>query len=124
MSKWTLEKILACDEIQFGTLLTFKYGRYLVNNKDNKMLSFFKENHGLIGCGDEYEHIPYMKFFRPDGTPIEPPKDKKKIKIEFWINIFEGNHLGIPYKTKESADYNACSRIACEHFEREIEVDE
>ena len=49
--------------------------------------------------------------------------EKKKLKIEFWVNVYSDDCLHI-YYTRADAQKNAMGhRISCEHFEREIEVD-
>jgi hypothetical protein len=127
MSKWTLEKILACDEIKEGAYFSYEeFERCLVLLKDETGFVFWDKivNRTNAYHGTQYWHL--FKFYRAsDMTEILPPKDKKKILKKFWVNFYEHEHIGV-YITKEAADQQVPSilkRIACEYFEREVEVD-
>ena len=60
-----------------------------------------------------------------DDWEVKP--EKKKFKIEFWVNVYRDTKQ--VFDTKEKADKAAIFNndyfkvISCEHFEREIEVD-
>ena len=62
----------------------------------------------------------------PVLTLVERPKKVKKIKLEFWVNVYDEKDLyTMHYPSKEDADrYSIMPRIACEHFERIIEIKE
>ena len=136
MSKWSLEKILACDEIKFWTMFHFggnDNASRIVLRKNKKEFLSFRDCQFSSSPDNWYsdmyaiDSVEKMIFFRPDGTIIEPPKDKKKIKIEKWLNIYLTSDMKayvVSYNTKEEADLNGLLRIACEYFERKVEVEE
>lgn len=64
-----------------------------------------------------------LKHTHPILTLVERPK-KKKIKLDFWVNVYDDGVCCLSH-TKDRADMVAGEDIiACEHFERIIEVEE
>ena len=127
MSKWTLEKILACEEIKFGTMFKFvsSESKYVVIEKLVNTLRWACNNNTQ---GFSNYNTEGIAFYRHDGTEILPPKDKKKIKVEFWVNIYECGETS-SHSSKTDADNFVTddafpSRIACEYFEHEVEVED
>ena len=123
MSKWTLEKILACEEIKFGTMFKFvsSESKYVVIEKLVNTLRWACNNNTQ---GFSNYNTEGIAFYRHDGTEILPPKDKKKIKDGFWVRVYPNGFGQVTYKDKEEAMDFGDSAIACEYFEREVEVEE
>lgn len=127
MSKWTLEKILACEEIQEGSWFSRKASDpYLILSKRDDGFWFWDKAHsqenGFHGTQDWCE----FKFYSGCGTEILPPKDKKKIKISGWLYMYSDGDV-LFYENKLPQDnfvLGGVNRIACEYFEREIEIEE
>lgn len=130
MSKWTLEKIFACDEIKTGCwvnredeVFNFLYLKRVKNGfKYYNPVTDEIFSHTLEDC-------EIFRFFKSCGTEILPPKDKKKIKKGVWVNFYESGKT-TSHISKETAKKFAYSAkaldklVACEYFEREIEVEE
>jgi len=125
MSKWTLEKILACEEIKFGV-------KFIFNNEDGFLVLLRKNNYSFYfvdeqGCVDSWDSEAIAKydykFYHPDMSEILPPKDKKKIKVEAWVNVYPDGQQAA-YSSKWAANSNAFpDRLVCEYLEKEVEVD-
>ena len=125
MSKWTLEKILACNEIKFGTMFKF-------DDEDEFLVLLRKGTFGIsfidsTQTSDGWDQGAIKKYdfqFFNHGTEILPPKNKKKIKNGFWVRVYPHGFGQVIYKDKEEAMDFGNSAIACEYFEREVEVEE
>ncbi len=121
MSKWTLEKILACEEIKFGTIFKLSGIDCVVIGSNNNSLFYIPKGHHSACTLLLFDSLC---FYSSSGTEILPPKDKKKILKKFWVNFYECGYISAHTK-KEVADAQRAkilNRIACEYFEREIEV--
>lgn len=126
MSKWTLEKILACEEIKAGCWLQF-------SNCSRMELVVYKGQGQFIYYSEHYKEVQVMSvgvnysefnFYRSDKSEILPPKDKKKIKEFFWVNFYPHGVKELYVKEEYAHKFAQPDRIACEYFEREVEVEE
>lgn len=131
MSKWTLEKILACEEIKFGTMFDFescKERRLIIRKIDN---GFYSVNEDNIIAGiflwTRDDDLKGITFYRNDMTEILPPKDKKKIKYSKIILAYSQNETYLLDSNQDAEIIINSNRhkqvVIYEHFEREIEVD-
>lgn len=128
MSKWTLEKILACEEIKPGTIFHFlDEEKRVVVKKTNETL--FTVNSDCFSLeitswtSEDFDEFTRAKFYLCDGTEILPPKDKKKIKVEAWVNVYPDGQQAA-YSSKWAANSTAFpDRLVCEYLEKEVEVD-
>lgn len=125
MSKWTLEKILACDEIKFGTVLFINGVHLIVTSKGKYGFRFIDEEE----CGDGYDEQGILsqgisfQFFRPNGTEILPPKDKKKVKSTIFVNLYPHGLGSTAFRSKEAATKNGGDQaIDCIEFTHEYEI--
>lgn len=52
---------------------------------------------------------------------IEPWREPRKVKVDFWVNVYPNSRYGFSFSTKKEADQSTIGpRIACIHIEREI----
>ena len=87
MSKWTLEKIKACEEIKLGTSVTeedyrldipFIRGKFVLANKS---VMYRRDNNTLCDHGGSYDKF---HFYRPDGSEILPPENEAPEKNKLY----------------------------------------
>lgn len=55
---------------------------------------------------------------------IEVKTKPRKIKVSGWVNVDRKGNMGMAYRTKEMADYQASNRVACKYVEFECEEGE
>ena len=130
MSKWTLEKILACDEIDEG--VRFSHGKHklqLILRKADYGIKFW--NREIFSIENYYSPLTdwsEFKFYRYDGTEILPPKDKKKIKFDKWLVAFYPNTTYLVDSNQDAQIIVNGSKhlrlLICENILREIEVED
>ncbi len=108
MSKWTLEKILDCEEIKFGTSVT-------IDGDSSGRVTLGKSADGLEAIRDDLlrhvwgDHVfsEYnFKFYREDGTEILPPEDKPKVKKLYAYRDFKGSQKEIKFYIKSNMKFS------------------
>ncbi len=124
MSKWTLEKILACDEIKTGCWVNKndQIFNFLFLKKIKNGFKYYSPATDQV-FAQTFEECKIFRFFKSCGNEILPPKDKKKIKVEAWVNVYPDGQQAA-YSSKWAANSTAFpDRLVCEYLEKEVEVD-
>lgn len=108
----------------------FEVGKQYKTRGGEEVTVVWKLKDGILVCVTDhasYQAMPWGRSWVHENYDLLPPEPETR-RVEFWVNVYEGEDGLSAHTTKDSADgYDASislNRIACLHIDREYEKGE